>query len=151
MLKDLHKKNSLSLIIFLLVLLWTYAAMAKLLDFESSKNQMLSQVFPKNISIALAWLVPLTELITAALLCFTRTVKAGLIISLGLISAFSIYILLIITGLFGQVPCSCGGIIEKLSWGQHLVFNLFFTGISIAGILLTSAKIRHPEPHEVPL
>ena len=136
MLKVLDKKNYLDIVIFMLVMLWTYAAVAKFVDFENNKNQMLSQVFPRNISIALAWLVPLTELLTAASLCFPKTRKAGLLISLGLIVAFSIYIILIMTGLFGKIPCSCGGIIEKLSWGQHLVFNLFFTGISLGGLVL---------------
>jgi hypothetical protein len=33
-----------------------------------------------------------------------------------------------------NLPCSCGGIISKLSWKQHILFNLFFIMLSITGI-----------------
>jgi hypothetical protein len=33
-----------------------------------------------------------------------------------------------------NLPCSCGGIISKLSWKQHIIFNLFFIVLSVIGI-----------------
>ncbi|MBS1567215.1 MAG: hypothetical protein JST39_22720 [Bacteroidetes bacterium] len=34
------------------------------------------------------------------------------------------------------LPCSCGGILQALSWQGHLVFNVFFTLLAAAGALL---------------
>ncbi len=42
----------------------------------------------------------------------------------------------IILNYSASVPCSCGGIIEKLGWKEHLVFNLFFVLLAVAGWLL---------------
>jgi putative oxidoreductase len=56
---------------------------------------------------------------------------------------FTVYTFLVLINVFGRRPCACGGVIENLTWGQHLVFNLFFVGVAIAGILL---KKREANP-----
>jgi hypothetical protein len=48
---------------------------------------------------------------------------------------FTTYIIAI-TQFSDYIPCSCGGILQKMNWNQHLVFNIVFTGFSLAGILL---------------
>jgi hypothetical protein len=60
----------------------------------------------------------------------------GLYASLVLMLAFTIYTAAVLLHAFKYVPCSCGGVIRKLTWPQHLVFNLFFVGISVAAIIL---------------
>jgi len=35
-----------------------------------------------------------------------------------------------------EMPCSCGGVIELLSWNQHVVFNGVFILIDLAAIIL---------------
>jgi len=110
----------------LLIVLWVYAALSKLLDYEESRRQMLNQVFPIFIANILLWAVPLSELTAAGLLCFQRTRRAGLKLSLLLLLLFTGYIGLVMLNVFGRVPCSCGGILEQMTWGQHLAFNLLF-------------------------
>jgi len=34
------------------------------------------------------------------------------------------------------MPCGCGGVIEKMSWIQHLWFNLIFLALSIFALRL---------------
>jgi hypothetical protein len=119
----------------LLILLWVYAALSKLADFDRSRSQMLNQVFPASIAETLVWLVPASELLTASLLLFHRTYKAGLYVSLFLLLHFTLYIALVMTNIFGRVPCSCGGIISSMSWGQHLIFNLFFLALMLVAIV----------------
>jgi putative oxidoreductase len=125
----------LKCIIFLLIMLWVYAALSKLLDFERGRSQMLNQVFPSRLGNILVWAVPIVELLTAGLLTIKRTALAGLYSSLFLLAAFSLYIGLVMTNVFGRIPCSCGGILEKMSWGQHLVFNLVFLLLTIVAVL----------------
>jgi hypothetical protein len=33
-------------------------------------------------------------------------------------------------------PCSCGGVLVRLSWRQHVLFNMFFLLVCGSGIVL---------------
>lgn len=139
---DILKSTALKLIITLLIVLWTYAAFIKIIDYEKARAAMLSQVFPREISEALSLAVPGIELTTALMLCIERTVKAGLYLSLILMSLFTIYIATVLSGAFGRIPCACGGIIQNLSYPEHLVFNMIFLGFSVAGLFLLKDTIK---------
>lgn len=117
-----------------LIFLWVYAALSKVLNYEQSRMQMMNQVFPAMINAVLLWVIPITELFIAGLLLFSKSRIAGLILSVILLFLFSGYVLLVMLNVFGRIPCSCGGIIAKLSWGQHLVFNLVFLALAILGL-----------------
>ncbi|MES3016640.1 MAG: MauE/DoxX family redox-associated membrane protein [Bacteroidota bacterium] len=129
-----------TIINFLLILLWTYAAVSKLADYETSRGQMLNQALPEWLEEILVWGVPAVELFTAALLLFNRTKFYGTILSLFLLICFSAYIALVQFNYFDYVPCSCGGIIGSLSWEQHFVFNLVFIVMAASAILLENHR-----------
>src|SRR5690606_29433165 len=74
------------------------------------------------------------ELIIALLLCFPKTTRLGLYLFLGMMTAFTVYIYLILN-YSPFVPCSCGGILEKMGWMEHLWFNLITTIVAAALIL----------------
>lgn len=124
----------------LLILLWAYAAVSKLSDFTQFRNQMLQQVFSSGTAEVLVYILPAIELLVAALLCFSQTRLFGLAASAMLLLTFSIYIALILSNVFGKIPCSCGGILSQLGWGQHLIFNLFFLALALIGWFLTFRK-----------
>lgn len=126
----------------LLVLLWSYAAISKFLDFRNTKADMLNQVFPQYIAETLAWAVPIIEILVTALLIFSKTRLVGLYSSFTLLLGFTTYITLIIANTFGRIPCSCGGILEKMSWNQHLLFNLLFIAVTILSIILDHKQTR---------
>ncbi|MXV16080.1 MauE/DoxX family redox-associated membrane protein [Hufsiella ginkgonis] len=121
---------------FLLILLWTYAALSKLADYSQARQQMLNQLFPFWLSGILVWLVPVTELVAAGLLSAARTRKQGLYLSSVLMAVFTGYIILVMCRVFDRVPCSCGGILSAMSWRVHLVFNLFFLVLAFTAICL---------------
>lgn len=131
-----HKEITLKIIAGVIAALFFYAAISKLIDYDKARREMLNQVFPKNVSEVLAWLVPAAELLLIPLLIYTPTRPKGLWISLGLLTAFTGYIAVVMTGIFGRVPCSCGGILEQLSYGMHLLFNLFFMLVAFMGIAI---------------
>lgn len=124
----------------LLIMLFLYASVSKFLDFEHFRREMNNQPFPNEYTPFLIWAVPLTEIGISVSLLFERTRMIGLIASLILMTAFTIYAILILLHFFKYVPCSCGGVISKLTWHQHLVFNLFFDTISILAIVLQRHK-----------
>lgn len=123
--------------VFLLVLLFTYASMSKFLDYNKFVFQMkLSPFIPIKLAAGfLAWSVPVLEIYITVTLLFKRTRRTGLYASLIILSLFEFYIAaMLFSGM--HLPCTCGGIISKMSWREHLLFNAFF-------IVLTSISIRN--------
>jgi Methylamine utilisation protein MauE. len=118
----------------LLILLFLYTGSNKFFAFDHFVGQMQNQVFPQTWVPFLIYGLPSIEIIIAVLLMFNKTKMIALWASLVLMSLFTIYTALVLFNFFGRVPCSCGGVIEQLSWGQHLIFNLVFVFIAITGI-----------------
>lgn len=128
------KKHIISIAVFSLLLLWAYAAASKLLDMDASRAEMLNQVFPKSLALALTWIVPLTELLIIGLLAGAGTRLFGLLFSVILLALFTIYILLVISNAFGFIPCSCAGINKHLDWNAQLIFNAVMLLLAVAGL-----------------
>ncbi|MES2875456.1 MAG: MauE/DoxX family redox-associated membrane protein [Bacteroidota bacterium] len=134
--KLLNKKTALEIISGLLAAMFFYASFSKLSNYEKAERDMKNQIFPQPIAELLTWLIPLIEILVVLLLLFPQTRKTALWASLALLIVFTAYIALIMTGIFGRIPCSCGGILQHMSYGTHLLFNLFFICISLLGIAI---------------
>ena len=120
----------------LLIILWGTTAASKLGNLNEFKNELAKQVFSENLAAFLLIAVPVSEIISATLLAFKKTRLYGLIASLLLITAFTVYIALILAGYFSKVPCSCGGVLKMLGWKPHLIFNLVLTAIKITTLYI---------------
>jgi hypothetical protein len=120
----------------LLIMLFLYASVSKFLDFKTFIGEMNNQPLPNSWTPFLVWAIPLSEIAIATALIFERTRLAGLYTSLVFMIIFTLYAGAILLHFFSYVPCSCGGVISKLNWRQHLVFNLFFVALSVIGIIL---------------
>ncbi len=122
-------------ICLLFILLFIYASASKLMDFQHFRIQLgqspLLSAFAEQISV----IVPLSEIIICVLLLIPRYKAAGLFAAYGLMVMFTAYIFIILN-YTSFVPCSCGGVLEKLGWQSHLVFNLFFVFLAVLGIVL---------------
>ncbi|KAA9038742.1 hypothetical protein FW778_14455 [Ginsengibacter hankyongi] len=135
-------KFILEILCFLLVLLFVYAGFSKLMDYNAFKAQLSNSPFIKNAAGILAWVLPVIEIGSAALLTVRITRLYGLIASMMLLLAFTGYIsAMLLSGV--HLPCSCGGVIKQLSWNQHLLFNLFFISIAGIGIVLKQKLNYH--------
>jgi hypothetical protein len=130
--RSLHK-NFIDITAALLILLFAYTGISKL-----SEQRIFEYVISKSPLIGtwapgLSWTIPIVELLTVILLFFPYTKLAGLWASLGLMLLFTGYIAYMLV-FSSKLPCSCGGVLKKLTWIQHLEFNVLFTllsGISI--------------------
>ena len=136
------RKIMVEVICSLLVLLFLYTSLSKWLDFKTFAGDINNQPFPNWMTPWLVWIVPVTEVLTVLALLFEKTRTTGLWASFVIMTLFTIYTALVLLRVFHRIPCSCGGVIKYLTWKQHLVFNLFFTSISIAGILLRKGEFR---------
>lgn len=138
----MSRKWLVETIVLLLFILFVYAATSKLMDYKHFSFQMDAQPFDDRFTPWLVFGVPLVEFVIAAMLIFKRTMMTGLWASLALMLIFTGYIIMIKLNFFGKIPCSCGGVISRLNWTQHLFFNLFFVLISIAGIILQRRHVQ---------
>jgi hypothetical protein len=119
----------------LLVLLFVYAAASKLMDFPKFRTELGKSPLLTSFANLVAWTIPLLELTIALLLSFARTRLLGLYASFTLMVLFTAYIFYILR-FSPYVPCSCGGVLQKLNWTTHLYFNIFFILISALGVLI---------------
>jgi len=120
----------------LLIILWATTAASKLGNLNQFKTELAKQVFSERFTAWLLIAVPASEMIAATLLAFSKTRLYGLIASLLLITAFTLYIAMVLAGYFNKVPCSCGGVLKWLGWKAHLVFNLVFTAITLTTLII---------------
>ena len=125
-----------------LILLWTYTGLDKLIRFEGSRKAFLNQPMPNELEEILAFAVPGIELLLALLLLFSVTRWWGYLGSVLLLSVFTTYVGLIWVGAFPRVPCNCAGILEILGWAEHFVLNLGFIGVAVWGLRSLKFKVE---------
>lgn len=128
-------KNVPDIVAYFFILLFCYAAISKLTDFENFQVQIAQSPLISAYADFISYSVIISELIITALLAFPRTRLLGLYSSLFLMASFTIYIYLILN-YSDFIPCSCGGILQKMSWVQHLIFNIASLAFAIVAIAL---------------
>lgn len=133
----MKKEFAIEICIALIVLLFAYTGVSKFLDYDKFVFQMRLAPLPLMINLApvLGVVMPVIELLIAIALLFNQTRLKALYATVVLLISFELYISgMMLTG--RHLPCTCGGIISKMGWGQHLLFNLVFILISLATINL---------------
>ena len=129
----------LDTICLLFSLLFIYAAASKLLDFEKFRIQLGQSPVLSDFASWISIAVPVSEFIIAFVLLHKVYRLIGLYAAYMLMIMFTAYIYLILN-FSAFVPCSCGGILEKMTWEQHLFFNICFVILAIIGIILAPQK-----------
>jgi putative oxidoreductase len=128
----------------LLILLFLYASVSKFLDFKRFIDEMNNQPLPNSWTPFLVWGIPFLEIAISAALLFEYTRLLAFYASLVLMTLFTIYAIMILAHFFPYVPCSCGGVIRKLTWPQHLALNLIYVALSVLGLVLQRRKSFKP-------
>lgn len=135
---DQRKKKQIAfnIVIALLLLLWIPVSIDKISDFAAFKNNIINQPFSDELGYILVYSLPPLEMLIAIALITERFRKAGLSLSILLMTAFTGYIVVALLGAWEELPCGCGSVIDGMNWTQHLFFNLFFLVLSISGLYL---------------
>ena len=118
------------------ILLFVYAAVSKLLEYHKFKVQLMQSELLAPYADTLVWFIPFLELTLALLLLFSKYRLYVFFTCFSLMISFTIYIWYILN-YSNHVPCACGGIINTLSWNEHLVFNFIFIILSAIGIYIS--------------
>lgn len=133
--KPRFKSIWIEIIVALLLCLWIYTGINKLMDYSNFQTQLGRSPFIQHIAGFIAITLPAGELLLAIMLIFKKTRKLGLYLSFGLMLLFTGYIWIMLHYAY-DLPCSCGGVLAKLSWNDHLIFNAAYTLLAVTGILL---------------
>lgn len=136
-------KNAIVDIICLLyILLFVYAAISKLLEFQNFQAQLGQSPLLSAYTGFVSYSVLIVELVIALLLAIPKSRYVAMLASFGLMLMFTAYIIVILN-YSSFVPCSCGGILEKLGWKEHLIFNITFTILAaLASVFMATNKSK---------
>ena len=120
----------------LLILLFVYTALSKLDNYSFFQAQLNLYPFIGLFGGTLTWAIPAMELLIAILLLLPAYRTKGLMAALILLIAFTVYLLLMIL-YTPDIPCSCGGVIQSLTWTQHVFFNCVFIMVTFIAVLVS--------------
>lgn len=138
------KTRVVEFISYFFILLFCYASISKLMDFENFQVQISESPLLSAYTGFLPFAIIILELIIAGLLCYQKTRNIGLIGSFVLMLIFTGYIFYIMQT-SENLPCSCGGILEKMSWHQHLYFNI---GCVVLSVIALGLNLKYSRPAE---
>jgi uncharacterized membrane protein YphA (DoxX/SURF4 family) len=117
------------------IILFLYTGIAKLMDYSVFKEQLADSAILSWAATPVALLLPWVEFAIVLMLIIPRWRLKGLYASLVIMIMFTAYIIALFS-ISTEMPCSCGGIMEDLSWQQHIIFNITFTLLNAWGIYL---------------
>ncbi|MEQ1586218.1 MAG: MauE/DoxX family redox-associated membrane protein [Cyclobacteriaceae bacterium] len=141
------KKLAIEILVFLFVVLFVYAALNKVLEFQKFTVQIGQSPLLTGFGGFVPGLVIGVEFIVVVLLLVPRLRLVGFFAAFSLMTMFTAYIGAILT-YSPYVPCSCGGVLEKFSWTEHLIFNSGFVVLGLAGIVLQAGQDWEQEFNE---
>lgn len=141
-----YRRVIIEVICCLFLLLFIYAAVSKLLDFENFRIQIAQSPVTAAYAGILSVLIPSIEILISIFLVIPRYRMHAMLSAYTLMVIFTIYIIIVLN-YSSYVPCSCGGILEEMGWIEHLYFNIGFVFLaSVAVVLLRPPlqRIVHP-------
>lgn len=136
----LTKRLAVDIIALLFVILFLYTGIAKLMEFDVFQEQLMDSPILSFAAPVVAWSLPITEFIVSIFLFIPKYRLKGLYAALIMMILFTGYVGLLLA-FAPELPCSCGGIMEALSWQAHLVVNIALIGLALTGIILAQ-KIK---------
>jgi hypothetical protein len=115
-----------------------YTAIDKLLHNERFQYALNTAQWLKQYREWLAVIIPVTELVLVFLMSRSSTRTIGLLLTACLMAAFAVYVAAMLRW-SSYLPCGCGGIIDSLSWKQHLWLN---SGLTLSALWAWYANKR---------
>lgn len=127
------KEIVIDIICYLFVILFVYTASNKIWKFDSfvfvlGKMPFIGETFNSFVG----YFIPTAEIIISITLITPIAKKVGLLSSLVLMISFTLYLIFMFF-YAAQLPCNCGGVISRMTWGQHIWFNIVFILLAVIG------------------
>jgi putative oxidoreductase len=124
-----QNRTFLNITTFFFALLFTYAAINKIITFDTFELDLMKSPITGPIAKPLSYILPIVELLVAIFLLLPRKNILGFYLTLLLMVVFTFYVAYLL--LFApELPCHCGGLLRQMTWTQHLIFNSSLTVLS---------------------
>ncbi|THU32926.1 hypothetical protein FAM09_26105 [Niastella caeni] len=118
----IKRTTIIEIITVLNIILFLYTGIAKIMDYSVFKEQLADSPILSWAAKPVAIMLPIVEFAIVLMLVIPRWRLKGLYASFGIMTLFTVYIIAMFI-IAPEMPCSCGGIMEQLSWEQHIIFN----------------------------
>lgn len=136
----MRKKNLITeIIIFLLLLMWAYTFVSKVLDFDTFRRQINGAYLLSSLGSPLPYLLQVLHLSLVVLLIKKSWRKIGLITSLSLLVLYTGYLIYILK-FAPSIPCSCISLYSGFIWEDQLLVNFAVMVLNIIGLIMFSFK-----------
>lgn len=119
--------------VYLFIILFMYTAASKLFTIKSFASTLAKSPLIGSLNMFVAWSIPLVEIAISLVLIIPKYRKTGMRAALLLMTIFTIYLSYMILS-SSKLPCHCGGVINKMSWQQHIWFNIGFILLALTGL-----------------
>jgi uncharacterized membrane protein YphA (DoxX/SURF4 family) len=144
----LRKNRLVTIISYLFILLFVYAAVSKILEFRNFQAQLGQSPLLSALTGFISYAVLIVEMLIAIALSIPKCRLIGLYAAFLIMVMFTAYIVVILN-YSSFIPCSCGGILEKMEWKGHLIFNIAFCLLAVLGIITGSRRLsRKVKPEQ---
>ncbi|WP_394365959.1 MauE/DoxX family redox-associated membrane protein [Pedobacter hiemivivus] len=121
--------------------LFLFSAFEKIVEHQRFYNGLSNVSIIGSKAEVISYFVPMSEVLISILLIIPKTHKVGLYGFTLLMGIFTAYIV----GMWlwaSRLPCLCNLIVENLSWGQHIWFNIVFIVLAITALVLSKTNIE---------
>lgn len=135
------KTRFVEFVSYFFILLFCYASISKMMDFENFQIQLGQSPILSSYTSIVSYGILAIELLVSVILIFEKTRRLGLYCCFVLMVLFSLYIYIILN-YSESVPCSCGGILEKMGWRTHLIFNIVTVILASCAIIIDAGEQR---------
>lgn len=122
--------------------LFAVSAYEKVVDHDRFFRGLLKVEYVGDYAEFVSLAVPVSEIIISLLLVYPPLQKIGLYGFVGLMVVFTLYIGSMLLWA-EKLPCYCNLIIEKLSFGQHLAFNMIFIALAVYALWLKNKHYKN--------
>lgn len=124
------------------VILFCYASISKIFDFRNFQSQLGQSPGLAGYEIVVAYGIISLQMIAVILLCLRNSRFLGLWFTSGILSVFAGYIAFIL--IYSEnLPCTCIGLFEKISWKGNLILNIGLIITTVTGIIVYRSEIKN--------
>ncbi len=135
----MKSKRRIQIVRAAFILFFAYTGIIKLWRFQEFKQEVSESPVLHPIGGLVIWAVPALELFVVLMLLKDTWKLKGLYSSFVLMILFTVYVVWINNFSF-YIPCSCGGWLETMPPGLHIMLNCLLTIIAFAAARLESQK-----------
>jgi uncharacterized membrane protein YphA (DoxX/SURF4 family) len=136
------RQFSEELVCFLIVLLFMYASVSKLFEYQKFHGQISQSPLLTAFSGFVVWFIPSIEIVISLLLVFPKFRRIGLLCAFCLMVLFTAYIIAILN-FTAYIPCSCGGVLSNMGWSEHFIFNSVFVVLCAYGSIIHEWNLKN--------